>query len=250
MILQKGDQRRERFLKDGNVLRRMRDAGGAGKGCIAGGIVLLVFAVLLSAPCLIAGLGKAAVAVGGFFMAPGFFLVFLGRGMQTKKVTNYLTYYREATGFDEQELRKVEQEIMAPSMVMIGNVPTENRQGASEKNPQISCMITDHYFVVPLLMGESYIRRIEDMVLAAYSQEIPGINGYQHGLIFLSKKDTDAYKNAFLAREACGEVIGALQARKPDLITSQRFEYGGRHFDAVTDGKEIARVFFTGNILA
>lgn len=249
MILQKGDKRRERYLKDGDVLRRMRDVGGGGKGCMAGGITLLVFAVLLGAPSLLASL-KAALVVGGFFGIPGLLLILLGRSMQKKKLKNYLSYYQEATGFDEQELKKVEQEIMAPDMIMIGNVPEENRQGASEKNPQISCMITAHYFVAPMLMGESYIRRIEDMILATYSQEIPGTGGYKHGLVFLSKKDMDAYMNAFLTREVCGEVIRALQAKKPDLITSQRFEYGGRKFDVITDGKEIARVFESGKILA
>ncbi len=249
MILQKGDKRRERYLKDGDVLRRMRDVGGKGKGCMAGGITLLVFGVLLGAPCLFIGI-KAAAVVGGIFGIPGLLLILLGKSMQAKKMKNYLSYYQEATGFDEQELKRVEQEIMAPDMILIGNVPDENRQGASEKNPQISCMITEHYFVVPMLMGESYIRRIEDMILATYSQEILGVNGYKHGLVFLSKKDMDAYINAFLTRETCGEVIRALQSKKPDLITAQRFAYGGRQFDVITDGKEIARVFESGKILA
>ena len=40
MILQDGDKRRKKFLKEGDVLKRMRNTGGGGKGLLAGGAVL------------------------------------------------------------------------------------------------------------------------------------------------------------------------------------------------------------------
>ena len=243
MILPKGDRRREKYLGNGEILKKMRNAGGGAKGLMAGGITLLVFAVLLAAPCLLAALYMAALVGGAFFGLPGLLLILWGRAAQNKKMKNYLSYYKQETGFDEQELRQVEQEIMEPDMVMIGNVPTENPQGASQKNPQIACMITKHYFIMPLIMGKSYIRRHDDMILAAYSQEIPGINGYKWGLVFVSKKDDEAYMNATLTRDVCGEVIGALKEKQPALITGPRFEYGGRQYNVITDGTEIARVF-------
>ena len=65
MILPKGDRRREKYLGNGEILKKMRNAGGGAKGLMAGGITLLVFAVLLAAPCL---------------RAPGAFADSLGEG--------------------------------------------------------------------------------------------------------------------------------------------------------------------------
>ncbi len=242
MILQNGDKRRKKFLKEGDVLRRMRNTGGGGKGCMAGGIVLLVFAVLLGAPCLFFGF-EAALGVGGFFGIPGLLLIVVGKHMQDKKVRNYLNYYKEETGFDEQELQQLEQELMEQDMVMFGNVPYNNPQGATERNPQIACMITRNYFVAPFVMGRSYIRRISDMILAAYSQELPGINGYRQGLVFLSKKDDEAYNNGTLTRDVCMEIIGVLRERQPSLITGQTFVYENRQYNVLTDGPQIAELF-------
>ncbi len=246
MILQKGDRRREKYLKDGNVLKKMRNVGGWAKGVMAGGIVLLVSAALLVIPFLFGGLIKAALFFGGIFLVPGLLMFLLGNAAHKRKMNNYLSYYQKVTGFSEEEMRQVERELMEPDMMMFGNVPEENRQGASEKNPQIVCMITKNYFVAPLIMGKSYIRRVSDMVLAAYSIEIPGMGGSTDGLIFLSKQDTDAHKNATITRAVCGEIIGVLKERNPAIITTQRFEHNGRKYDVITDAAEIARVLGQG----
>lgn len=242
MILQYGDKRRNKFLKDGDVLKRMRNTGGGGKGLMAGGIVLFVFGFLLAAPCLLIGV-RAALSVGGFFLIPGFLLIVAGKVMQNRKVRNYLEYYKKETGFDDEELTQVERELMEPDMVMFGNVPYNNPQGASKKNPQIPCMITRNYFVAPFVMGNSYIRRISDMILAAYSQNIPGINGYRQGLVFLSKRDEDTYNNGTLTRDVCMEIIGVLKERQPSLITGQMFVYNDKEYSVLTDGREIAEMF-------
>ncbi len=246
MILQKGDRRREKYLKDGNVLKKMRNVGGWAKGVMAGGIVLLVCALLIDIPFLISGLDGAVIFFGAIFLVPGLLMFLMGNAAHKKKMRNYVSYYKKATGFSEEEVHQVERELMEPDMVMFGNVPEENRQGASERNPQIACMITKNYFVAPFTLGESYIRRLSDMVLAAYSIEIPGIGGSTDGLIFLAKNDTDAYKNATLTRDVCREIIGTLQARKPEIITSQRFEYKGQKYDVLTDAAQIARVMSEG----
>lgn len=54
---------------------------------------------------------------------------------------NYLSYYQEETGFDLEELERLEKELMDPDMFMIGNVP-ERIGGYSERKPQIACMMT------------------------------------------------------------------------------------------------------------
>lgn len=244
MVLERGDKRREDFLKDGRVLLRMRNTGGGAKGCMAGGITLIVIAVLLMAAFLAMDLALAGTLVfGGFFGIPGILLLVLGLLLQRRKMKKYLDYYQEETGFDKEELRRLEQEILEPDMVMFGNVPEEKNTGASEKHPQIACMLTKNYFVMPMVMGKSYIRRISDMILATYSQEIPGINGYKHGLVFLSRRDDIAYMNAFLTRDVCDEIMKALWEKNPEIITQQRFSYGERSYDVIKDSPEIVKLY-------
>lgn len=244
MILEHGDKRRENILKNGEVLLRMRSTGGGAKGCMAGGIILIVIAALLMAVFLAMDLALAGTLVfGGFFGIPGILLLLLGVLFQRRKRKKYLDYYQEETGFDKEELGLLEQEIMEPDMIMFGNVPLEKNMGYSEKKPQIACMLTRNYFVMPLIMGKSYIRRVSDMILATYSTEIPGINGYKHGLVFLSRRDDIAYMNAFLTRDVCHEIMKALWEKNPEIIAQQRFSYGERGYDVIKDSPEIVKLY-------
>ncbi len=243
MILAVNDKRRQDYLKDGKVLWNLRNNGGGGKGLMAGGIVLLIFGVLLFALFAVMGRGGGGLLFGGFFGIPGLILFLWGFLGQKKKMKNYLAYYQEETGFSLEELGLMEQEILSPDMVMIGNVPAENRNGASEKHPQIACMMTEHYFIMPMLMGKTYIRRYPDMLLAAYSERIPGTGGYKHGLVFLSRKDDSAYINAFLTKEVCKEVISRLREHNPQLITATAFSCNDKEYDVITNAKAVIDLF-------
>ncbi len=243
MILATGDKRREKFLKSGRVLWDLRNAGGGSKGLQAGGITLLVFAALIALPMIAMDFAKGGMVFGGLFAVPGLLLLLGGILSQKRKMKNYLSYYQKETGFDLEELRQLEQELLEPDMFMVGNVPEGVETGASEKRPQLGCMITKHYFVMPMNMGKSYIRRLSDMLMAVYSQEIPGINGYKHGLVFLSSKDDTAYINALLTRDSCEEVIHELYERNPEVITQRVFYYDDRKYDIITDSPEIVKLY-------
>lgn len=247
MILLAGDQRREKYLKDGNILFKIRNTGGGGKGCAAGGVVFLVFAVFIMVLMALIGLRTEGILIfGGILALPGILMVILGSVLHKRKMKNYLDYYQKETGFELEELKQLERELMEPDMMMIGNIPDDpdlrSHIRASEKNPQIACMMTKDHFVMPMIAGKCYIRRVSDMFLATYSTGIPGINGYKHGLVFLSRKDDDPYINAFLSRDACAEVINGLCIRNPELITKQKFMYEGKEYDVIMDGKEIAKI--------
>lgn len=243
MILQKGDKRREDFLKKGNLLWRLRNNGGGANGLMAGGMVFLIFAVLIAVPLIAADFARGGIVFGLVFGIPGILLVGLGAAFQKKKMKNCMKYYQEATGFSLEELKKLEQELMEPDMLMVGNVPEKaGVAGASEKKPQIACMISKHYFFMPTNMGESYIRRLSDMVLAVYSERIPGMGGCKRGLVFLSERDDKAYYNALLTVEVCEEIIQELRERTPGLITEHFIMDGDRKYDVITDSGEIARI--------
>ncbi len=244
MILEVGDKRREKYLNKDNILYSMRNTGGMAKGIMAGGVTLIGCGVFLLALFAMTGFIEAGIVIGGFFIVLGIPFIPGGIFFHKRKMRNYIGYYQEITGFDADEIMRVEQEIRQPDMVMIGNVPYDNPgSGISEKNPQIACMITKNYFIMPLIAGASYIRRNSDMVLAAYSDEIPGVGGLRHGLVFISNRDDSAYKNSTLTKDACEEIIGTLTQKNPALITCRKFTYADRHYDAQTDGAEIARLW-------
>lgn len=243
MILTVNDKRRQDYLKDGKILWNLRNNGGIGKGLMAGGIVLLIFALLLFALFAAMGRGKGGLFFAGVLGLPGLLLFLWGFIGQKNKMKNYLNYYQEATGFSPDEVRLMEQEILSPDMVMIGNIPSENPGSFSEKHPQIACMMTEHYFIMPMLMGETYIRKYPDMLLAAYSERIPGVNGYKHGLVFLSRRDDNAYINAFLTQDVCEEVISFLRKHNPQLITAPAFSCNDRQYDINSNPQDVIRFF-------
>lgn len=243
MILASGDERRERYLKNGNVLWRIRNTGGGPKGCIAGGVVFLIFSVFLAGMFVVLDLLAGALVFGVILAIPGILMVLIGMLLQGRRKRKYIAYYQKLTGFDADEVRRVDRELMEPEMVMFGNVPEINNVGASEKKPQIACMITRNYFVMPMLAGKCYVRRISDMILATWSEEIPGIGGCKRGLVFLSDRDDSAYMNAFLTVFTSGEIIDELEKRNPGLVTKQKFTYGGRDYDVIKDGGEIVRLY-------
>ncbi len=244
MILPAGDPRREKYLKKGNVLWRVRNQGGGFNGLTGVGIALLVLAAVVSALMAAVGLSRGILVFGVLFGVPGALLILLGVILQSRKMKRYLDYYQKETGFDVEELKKLEQELLEPDMVMIGNVPDVNGSnlGFSEKKPQIACMITKHYFFMPTTRGVSYIRRLSEMVLAVYSQEIPGMGGYRSGLVFLSEKDDTARTDSLSTRDVCEEMIRELCERSPGLITERYVTDGERTYDMITESGEIAKL--------
>ena len=242
MILSAKDNRRQKILKDGRVLQRLRKTGGMAKIYFVGGIAFLLMAALMVAMFAAVKAVKEALFFGGILGALGGVLVLSGILWQKRKAANYLLYYEKMTGFGEAEVKQVDREIMEPDMILIGNVPAFPILGTSKKKPMIGCMITKHYLVIPMIGGESYIRRISDMILCAYSEELPGIGGHKRGLVFLSKRENSAYYNGLLTKETCEEIIKNLKERKPKLITEPIFSYKGKEYVALRDGTEILRL--------
>lgn len=177
MILVKDDKRYPKDMKNGRILWALRNRGGLAKGCMAGGVAFLVCGVLIALLMAVAGLAAGELLLLLVCAIPALPLILGGLICQKYKMSRYLKYYQKLTGFDMEELKQIEEELGASDMVLYGNVPEMSGTGASEKHPMVACMITRHYFVMPMAMDKSYIRRLSDMLLATYSRRIPGING-------------------------------------------------------------------------
>lgn len=227
--------------KDGSILKGLRCTVGLGAGLIAGGIVFLGFGAPIVAVMLAAGLWGAALVVTVGFGAPGGLLVWLGMRSKKKQRTKWLEYYMKSTGYAKEELEGLEGELQAPDMVVIGN----RRVGEGKKAAFAYFFITKNYIVMPTLMGESYIRRIKDIVGVAYSQRIPGYNGTYAGLLVLSTKEVDdnaAQTNGFLDRESCMNIVNELLSRNPSVITDHVFKHEGKVYDMLQDGRAIIKL--------
>ncbi len=239
MILEYSNKMKEKITRDGSVLKHIRSIGGGSAGAMAGGIVLLIFGVLLGGLCLAVGLLAVAAAIGVILVLPGLILYIIGSSARRRRLANYLDYYRKETGYSDQELAAVERELQDPTTILYGYVP----EGTSKKNRRVGVFLTRNYFVVPEVLGTCYIKRIPEIAAAAYSERIPGVNGYRSGLVYVASGERETRHNSLLPKDSCMEIIAELSRRNPAVITAQRFLYEGEQYDLLSDGEKVARLY-------
>lgn len=235
MVLSTGYAEYQKLAKGGSILKGLRCSKGGGRGLIAGGWTFIGFAVFVGGLFLLMSITGAALFFFGLLGIPGLILIGIGIPMRSKRNRTYMEYYQKETGFSEQELQQVDRELAAPDVEIIGYV----RAGGSKKHPAIACMITEHYFVTEWY----YIRRLEDLIAAAYTDE-----SVIFGLLCLAKQDEEAKFMTFGAasdkKEAlCTEIIRALQRRNPALICDKRFTWNGQQFDLEKDGRAFRQMY-------
>ncbi len=235
MVLNRDHAEYRKLAKSGSILKGLRTFKGGGLGLIAGGWVLIGFAVFTALLFLPFGIIGGAIFFLVLLGVPGLILIGIGIPMRNKRNRTYMEFYQKETGFSEQELLQLDQELAAPDVEIIGYV----REGGSKKHPGIACIITEHYFVTEWY----YIRRLEDMIAAAFTDATAIF-----GLLCLSKQDTEAQFMTFGApsdkKEAlCTEIIQALHRRNPNLICHKKFLWNGQRFDLEKDGKAIRQMY-------
>jgi len=235
MVLNTDHAEYRKLAKSGSILKGLRCGKGGGLGLIAGGWTLIGFAIFTGLLFLPMGIIGGAVFFLALLGIPGIILIAIGIPMRNKRNRTYMEFYQKETGFDEQELLQLDQELASPNAEIIGYV----RSGGSKKHPGIACIITDHYFVTEWY----YIRRLEDLVAVAYTNET---NIF--GLLCLSKQDEKARFMTFGAasdkKEAlCSEIIQALLRRNPNLICHKRFLWNGQKFDLEKDSQAILEMY-------
>ncbi len=227
---------RNQLQRDGSLLKGIRGLNGIEKGLIAGGITLLVFGVLLTAPCFLFSL-RAVLATAILFLLPSVFLIVLGVVLRKRKIENYMDYYVKKSGYSREELEQVDKELMSPDVIVIGNQMPDK----GKKAPNYYCFFTKKHFVMPDYLGGCWIVRIEEIIGAVYSERIPGYNGYKFGLVLLFTQGTDdsPIYNANLNKQSCLEVIEIITRQNPLVITDQIFQYNGRRYDMFQNPKEV-----------
>ena len=232
--------------KHGSVLKAYRSQGGGGAGMAAGGMVLLISGIFLGGICLLFLGWESAAVVGGIFALPGLLLVLFGKNMHKKRVNNYLDFYQQETGYTAEELQQADRELMGPGALCI----TGKTNRAKE---EILFMITDHYFLSVWPVKGCYLLKLDDMVAAFYSAQIPGIGGYREGVQIISRQDTKkaGVKNPFTKKEyggfdnslmseqrdaeqICREAVEEIAKRAPHVITYQNIVVSGVQYNLMS----------------
>ncbi len=229
------------MMKKGNesILKSIRSSVGAGKGMIAGGIVLLVFTL----PITILGLIANAGAVTSILLSvPGVLLVVFGILMKRKRTASWMSYYQEQTGYSEGELQQIDRELASPSVTIV----TCRTPNAAVDN-HIACFFTEHYMVMNGVYP--YVRRLEDIIAVAFSDSTD-----TWCLVSLTKLDKETmaiglFTETQRKETLCREIMQELCRRNPDILCGQEIVCDGKLYILERDGAQILRLYQEGRTL-
>lgn len=236
MIATKENKIFEKMLKKGNgsILKAVRVDKGCGLGLIAGGIVFLVFGLMLGLPF--------GLPVFGIFAIPALLLFGIGFVLKKKRDTSWMSYYQDNYGFTEAELKEIDKELASSSVSLV----TCKSPNAAKEN-FIYAFITENYVLINGV--SSYIKRLEDIIAVAFSDSTD-----QWCLVSLTKQDSEVmaiplFTDTSRKKELCREVIGELHRRNPNILCGQQILCGDRVYILERDSAEILRLYNEGRDL-
>lgn len=232
--------------KYGSVLKAYRSRGGRAVGAIAvGSIVFAVGALILFVSFIGESFAERAMT-GGALAVFGLLIILIGAGMHRKRVRCYLDFYQHETGYSAEELQTADRELMGAGVTTI--IGKTNR--AKE---EVICMITEHYLMSVWPNKGCYLVKLEDIVAAFYSCQIPYISIYLEGLYVISKRDVEGkgrinpltkkqcggYYNAIMngqqnAEADCKRTVEEITKRVPNVIRQQHIVVNGEKFDLLS----------------
>ncbi len=231
MTLESGLQKK--VNKYGSVLKAYRTMGGAGAAIIGLGIMLIACGAFVGALLAIVKI------IGGIILfivmaISGVILIPIGNKIHTKRVNNYLEFFQQDTGYSVEELQQADRELMSPDAVMIGGK-------VDDGSTRVVFIVTEHYFLSVWPIKGAYLRKLNDIVAAFYSNEIPGNGGYRQNLFVITRQDTmmSGMKNEYTGKQyrgfeniiikeqrncpdLCAEVLAEMVKRVSHIITCQK----------------------------
>ena len=220
----------QKLLKKGNgsILKAIRLDKGAGRGMIAGGIVIFAFGLMF-------GLLEILLLPAILLIAPGIIL-------KRKRAAEWLSFYQKEYGYTEMELLQADKELASPSVKLV-----LCRRPGSMKEDYIFCFLTENYVLVN---GVSpYLKRLEDFIAVAYSDSTD-----QWCMVSLTKQDettmeislfTDAERKEAL----CVEVMQELYRHNPNILCGQQILCEDKVYILERDGEQLLRLYKEGRKL-
>lgn len=226
----------------GSILKAIRIDKGGGMGLIAGGIFLLIVALMLGMPLMInVGILQGLVIVA-FFGVPALLLFVIGFRMKHKRETEWMAYYQEETGYSQGELQQIDRELASASTsIVICRAP------GSVTDNYIAGFFTDHYVLINGVYP--YLRRLDDIIAVAFSDSTD-----IWSMASLTKLDeetmmvglsTDTHRKPTLCRELMQEIC----RRNPKILCGQSIACDGRNYILERDGAQLLHLYQEGRTL-
>lgn len=260
----------EKVKKYGSVLKayRMQETKGTAVLLVVG-ICFIVYGALIGIIGFIEPDDFIVWCImSAFFVGVGVVMLFIRAAVRRSRASHYLSYYQKQTGYSERELQEADRELMGYSAVKLGEV----LQSLSRKpyvitlpevweflnlrrKPALMYIITAHYILAVGSMNGPHLRKLEDIVAAFYSCQIPnGVFGMQHEGVFIISKQ-DIYKKPIKNHAtkkwyggfSCGivqlegnwdrfsaEILEEIRKRAPHIIPFQNIVVNGIQYNLIS----------------
>ncbi len=233
MVFVPDDKLKGKMSKNGSVLQYMYSVSGAGKGLAAMGAMLAVIGVMLAA-ALYGVLGAdSAVKIAAAMIVPGVLLIVLGVVLQKKREKGWLQDHVKTSGLPEQEILQADQEFKQPGTVLFSFF-----KGKDSNSLKKMGFITNTYIRFP---GTSpFLRHVNDVVACFYTKKyLCRDGGYDRAFVAYFTDGENGVLMDSPPEKASLEIVKAIEARNPMVITSHHFTYEGKTYDAVRDADEV-----------
>lgn len=236
---------RKKVEKYQSVLKAFRAQGGWSLGIFALGIILIVCGVIFGGLLMMLR-PIGGLIVGAVFIVPGLLAAALGRSSNKKRVNSYLDFFHKEAGYSAEELQEADRELMGSDAVAV-TCPSDRVK------KETLFIITEHYFLSAWPVQGCYLRKLDDIVAAFYSNQIPGINGYRRNLFIITRQDIqqDGVKNEYTGKQyrgfenslltnqsdcqqVCMAVLDEMAKRAPHIITSQNISVKGVRYNLLS----------------
>ncbi len=230
------DESLKRKMQDhGSVLRFMNSKAGLGNGLIAGGMVFLIFGVLLGGMLLLPGTLRlrSILTLAGICCAPGILLIAIGAVLRQRRIVNWKKGYRKRSGLSEEELQQAETEFMEPGTVLFAF-----DEGKSLGRLKLAGFITEHYVKIPGPWSVMY--RLSDLVACFYAKGVKEELDAEHAFVIYGTDPDRSYMLRDTANDKVNtEIVDAIASRCPSVIAARRFLYDGKEYDALLKQDEV-----------
>lgn len=222
--------------KDGSVLKYMYSVEGGGLGLIAAGLVLLAFDVMLSAALWMVMEPGSILCIGLGIGIPSVLMIIGGVFLQKRKVSGWLKAYAKGSGLSEEEIRSADAEFHEPGTVLFSL-----EKGKDSNSLKKMGFITAHYIRFPGISPCLY--RISNLTACFYTKSLPfREDGHDHALVAYGMDENRVYTAISYNEKAGQEIVEAVEARNPLVITAHRFAYEGKKYDAVQGVGDVIRL--------
>ena len=237
MIMQRilDEKQKAAMQKDGSTLKYMYSVAGAGKGLAAGGWTLLVIGLALTAMVSTAGVPQMLV-MGAVTILPGVLLVLLGKWKQDQRDHGWVQAYAECSGISEADVPQADAEFLDSRTAVVGV------WGGDKNAKKKAGFVSPNYFKVPGIWPRLY--RLQDVSACFFTDQfICEDGGYAKAVVIYGTSPERCTEIVDISEKRAAEIIGAVKAAAPSVITDRCFQYEGQTYDALEQREQVVALY-------